>query len=84
MAIVSLCLSAAGILLFTPFSIVGVILGHKSRWKIKSNSGFKGDELAIIGLSIGYIDLTFLLLHLIGLGAYIAFLAAIFTTAWLY
>ena len=72
-AMASLCLSLLG-----GFScccggpvlvILAVIFGHISLYRIDSDPGLKGRELALAGLVIGYLVLAFTLLGCIGLSA---------------
>jgi ABC-type Fe3+-siderophore transport system permease subunit len=67
LAIASLILSFFS--LFPVFGILAVVLGHLARSRIRKSGGrWKGDEMALVGLCLGYTFLAaFVLLFLVAL-----------------
>ena len=59
LAIASLILSCMGFVMTGPFtSVPGVVCGHLARREIRRDPGVKGDELALVGLILGYLNLA--------------------------
>lgn len=75
LAIASLVLSTATLVLGPLGFIPGIICGHIARARIKKNSSLAGDGLAKAGLIIGYLFLAVGLLALIGVVVFLALAA---------
>ena len=59
LAIASLILSCLAFVMTGPFtSVPGVVCGHLARREIRRDPGVKGDELALVGLILGYLNLA--------------------------
>jgi Domain of unknown function (DUF1707)/Domain of unknown function (DUF4190) len=66
LAVGSLVSSLVGLIFFPPATIAGVIMGHAARRQIR-RTRHRGDGVAISGLVIGYIGMTFWALLIITL-----------------
>ncbi|ACB93455.1 DUF4190 domain-containing protein [Xylella fastidiosa subsp. fastidiosa] len=78
LAIASLVTSILGIS-FLPFigSLCGIITGHMARAEIRRQPDtLKGDELAIVGLILGWLALSFLLI-VMAIIFYVGFLGSL-------
>ena len=59
LAVASLVLSCLGFLMMGPFaSVPGVVCGHLARRECRLDPALKGDQLALAGLIVGYLNLA--------------------------
>ena len=81
LAIASVVLSGVSFIMGGPFTAIpGVVCGHLARREIRRDPGLKGDELALAGLILGYMNVALyglILLFCVGGLLFILLIAAL-------